>query len=492
MINPRAVLILAMYLQRGVHGGGVTASLGGARGSGGIENRPSRYSSKPADCPVVYVYDSPGLWDFPMPISALRSSDPAAVVGHSCGDGFFVTNQFTMAILVLYRLSGSTRCRLTSDPNNADLLLVPAFPKPKRKYEIMQMCQNRRGRNLEKYLPHLTSNNSHRHVLLLSKGHISMDPCKWWRSPDGLLAHAQRIAYSVVVRGPWNNNRSHSKVVKSLEGSSWHGPYGPYDDTRHWPLKRLASRQNMDRSDVLYPHTVSVPYPSGVHWDKGRSVSAPWARLDRERKYLVSFLGDLHGQYGLEVRKRIVDICSSKEAIRSLSCLLAGTGSNGVPSGPQQANKGTRHIKRSGTGRSSRSEILKRICKFRKFKEDAIFCLEPGGDSPFRKSLSDDIALGCIPVVFSYYLELVNPWHWNHFRNDSHVYIDRQDFISGTIDLFAVLRGLVESGEARRMQETIATHGHAFQYSLNDYPGDAVERLLSGANKEAIRREKMW
>ena len=37
----------------------------------------------------------------------------------------------------------------------------------------------------------------------------------------------------------------------------------------------------------------------------------------------------------------------------------------------------------------------------------ATFCLEPEGDSPFRKSLSDSIGFGCIPVLFSNLTELV-------------------------------------------------------------------------------------
>ena len=34
-------------------------------------------------------------------------------------------------------------------------------------------------------------------------------------------------------------------------------------------------------------------------------------------------------------------------------------------------------------------------------KQQSIFCLEPAGDTPSRKSIVDSITLGCIPVTFS-------------------------------------------------------------------------------------------
>ena len=50
--------------------------------------------------------------------------------------------------------------------------------------------------------------------------------------------------------------------------------------------------------------------------------------------------------------------------------------------------------------------------RLRSVKGRSTFCLEPGGDSPYRKSLWDSLAVGCIPVVFSKYSELTAPWHW--------------------------------------------------------------------------------
>ena len=34
-------------------------------------------------------------------------------------------------------------------------------------------------------------------------------------------------------------------------------------------------------------------------------------------------------------------------------------------------------------------------------KASSVFCLEPAGDAPFRRSISDSVVLGCIPVIFN-------------------------------------------------------------------------------------------
>lgn len=217
--------------------------------------------------------------------------------------------------------------------------------------------------------------------------------------------------------------------------------------------------KDSNRDDVPYPHTYSVPYPSDIHWHTAAGPG-PWAYSSRPRRFLASFVGGMHGEYGLDVRKKIATDCRDAGEPR---CLFSS-----ISALPQRGH-----------------------CNLKAFKQHATFCLEPGGDSPYRKSLSDDITMGCIPVTFSPYLDMVDPWHWGHFRNQSRVYINPQDYLSGKLNLFEHLESLVATGQAEEMQRAIGKHGHTFQYALSDYPGDAVETLLKGAVGEAEDRERL-
>lgn len=82
------------------------------------------------------------------------------------------------------------------------------------------------------------------------------------------------------------------------------------------------------------------------------------------------------------------------------------------------------------------------VCTFKSFtresaslKAKARFCLEPGGDSPFRKSISDSLAMGCVPVVFSNITAEVAPWHWGGWRALGQLHVPRVDFLAGRYDM---------------------------------------------------------
>jgi xyloglucan galactosyltransferase MUR3 len=53
----------------------------------------------------------------------------------------------------------------------------------------------------------------------------------------------------------------------------------------------------------------------------------------------------------------------------------------------------------------------------------SVFCLQPPGDQPNRKSVVDSLLLGCIPVLFHEAQLDYIPWHWGH-KFTSSVYID--------------------------------------------------------------------
>ena len=63
--------------------------------------RPARIDS---DCPRVYVYDVPQLYDYEIPWPELHKANVTQIFGAPCHDGIldeFDTNQYSLAIMIL-------------------------------------------------------------------------------------------------------------------------------------------------------------------------------------------------------------------------------------------------------------------------------------------------------------------------------------------------------------------------------------------------------
>ena len=119
-------------------------------------------------------------------------------------------------------------------------------------------------------------------------------------------------------------------------------------------------------------------------------------------------------------------------------------------------------------------------------KQRAVFCLEPSGDSPDRKSVSDDVAMGCIPVFFSAISSGLAPWFWAAAGSagGGYVLIEREPFLVGNVTLESEL-GRMPSTRVAALGRAVTRVAHGFQYSIDDDPGDAVDVLLTGLHKMA-------
>lgn len=393
------------------------------------------------DCPTTFIYDIPELWDLEKPLHEIPELGEYLLHRHwgpRCGgDGTYHLNQYDVPAIVIYRLITSKRCRVTSDPEEADLFLVPYRPRAKTG---AQHCAGGQAPDPEPYLMHLNEQTAHKHLFMLGKGHLVLSHCApWWKQPTGLLQRAIRVAYSMPARPP--------PRMSFVTG------YGPVD-SRNLTLDEIARYTHaFDDDHVQFPHTFSVPYPSTGALG-AKPVMEPWRNSESSRPILAYFMGEPHGRYG-EVRQKIIDDCQT-----------------------------------AGSPTCVHGQAILDLCQGIAIKEQALFCLEPGGDSPYRKSVFDDLSSGCIPVVFSPYLQLVAPWHWGHFRNESQVYINREDYLEGKIDLFVELQNIAASPRLQQLRRAIAANAHATQYSQSDYPGDGVERLLIGAHHAAQSWER--
>lgn len=407
----------------------------------------------------MYVYDTGSEFygkdgfDYKSYISHGLKAD---YYGAPCGaPGVYNTDQVMLIRIFLHRLFHSKTCPLVTDPTKAQVFFVPMYPGKHASIALTDDLRSNSGivsigkmssqdwvntckahkENPIPLLPYLNNETAPFHFFMVSKS--SMYGCDgWFRYPvDPLIKQAVRLAYGTTYIG------------RNESGTSDYKPCCPYEGS--------PDQINLLEDHEYSPHALSIPYPSSIHWSsKHGGMKAPWQFPPNspKRPYLVSFTGSfrdcLFGHIRPVLEKAFhncpEDVCISTHGGH---------------------------------------------CNFISTKMKSIYCLEPGGDSPWRKSLYDSITSGCIPVIFSKYNLLVSPWHWGPLVHNASVYIDAQRLISGEVNLIEELQSI--SKERRKaMQRTISELGHALQYSLDDYPNDAVEIILKGVHRYGKMRSE--
>ena len=106
----------------------------------------------------------------------------------------------------------------------------------------------------------------------------------------------------------------------------------------------------------------------------------------------------------------------------------------------------------------------------------SVFCLQPPGDSPTRKSFYDAVVSGCIPVLFSMNLTVKYPFHPRFNHNDFTVTIDTDKVLSG-VPIYDML-SMIDKDTIRKKQESLYSVMLAYQYS---YP------VTSGRHRDAMQ-----
>lgn len=207
-----------------------------------------------------------------------------------------------------------------------------------------------------------------------------------------------------------------------------------------------------DATNTTYPNLYSVPYPSSLHFRSKKAVPH-FTNTIRKRRTLMSFIGkDNHGD--VPVRQRIHDMCD-----------------------------------KYNNSRICNYQVKFDLVKDPTAKSKAVFCLEPAGDTPTRKSIADSITFGCIPVLFSELTDNVAPWFWLDWKDRARILVPRNEFVAGSIDLKTLLESIPKDFLAL-LQETLKEKARRFQYSIDDDPKDGVRILLENLHREASRREE--
>ncbi len=202
-----------------------------------------------------------------------------------------------------------------------------------------------------------------------------------------------------------------------------------------------------DTTSSTYPNLYSVPYPSSLHFYANKTCPHFSDKFKR-RPSLMSFIGkDNHGD--TLVRRRIHSMCDKYADIQVCDY-------------------------------QERFDLNKNPTD----KSKAIFCLEPAGDTPTRKSIADSITFGCIPVLFSELTDNVAPWFWLDWKDRARVLVPRSDFVAGRIDLKKLLESIPQE-LLNLMQRTLKDKARHFQYSIDDDPEDGIRITLDNLNRVA-------
>lgn len=414
-------------------------------------------------CPSVYVYDLGsdfyGEFGFNYSDYIRRGLDTREIFAKPCSvRGTYESRyhvQFEISRIILYRLFHSKRCRLELDPSKADLFFVPLYPGPYGTIPMLRQCQKQSQFPALRYLTQQT--------LPFHFMYVNQPELKCWLGKEELIRRPMledilRLAYGNVYRHNQTSVADRMKFNKNADN------FGPYEHS--------TQLEHLVQDDVFAPHMVSLPFPSSVHWDKKLPLEdAPWVSAPRvskvsqrpRRRYLVSFTGSFRNcTYG-QVRPHL------EMVFRDCPTDLCATA--------LKENEGTFQAKGQ------------QFCSYIYLKMQSVFCVEPGGDNPWRKSFWDSLTAGCIPVIFSPYNWVVAPWHWQAMAREASVYVNATDFVNGRIDLIEMLQAIPRS-KVLEMQAIISHYGHQWQWSVDEFKNDAFEITLKGVHQYAKRSSK--
>ena len=188
-------------------------------------------------------------------------------------------------------------------------------------------------------------------------------------------------------------------------------------------------------TEALTPY-MSVPYPSWFHFhSKGDSIDFPWKHSSsmKEREWLVVFIGTNNTFYHSSLRNQLLSQCQHHRDVCSARSFER------------------RHL--------STVEL-----DFELYKQ-AVFSLQPPGDTLTRKGVFDALLFGSIPVVF-HPSSMAYPAFIPKVE-DVAIVIPLEKVISERLDVIEVLKSVPEQ-EVQRLQKNIEAVAFGLQYSLED------------------------
>ncbi|CAH2059749.1 unnamed protein product [Thlaspi arvense] len=178
-------------------------------------------------------------------------------------------------------------------------------------------------------------------------------------------------------------------------------------------LMRLPEFENMTMLSIetnSCSNEFAVPYPTYFHPKSGVEVKRWQMQVSMmQRRYLFSFVGANRPELEGSIRGEITRQCLASEGrCKFLDC---------------------------GTSKDCGEPV-----KLMEVFQDSVFCLQPPGDTPTRRSTFDSILAGCIPVFFNRD-SAYNQYKW-YFPKDHtkySVYISEEDVKNGKVSIEKLL-----------------------------------------------------
>ncbi|KAF3326460.1 xyloglucan galactosyltransferase KATAMARI1 [Carex littledalei] len=234
----------------------------------------------------------------------------------------------------------------------------------------------------------------------------------WLRARPEWAARGGRDHFMVIGRVAWDFFRT------TNESKRWGGKFLTLPEAKNMTLLFIET-SNMHENEF------GIPYPTYFHPSEKSQVVAWQEQLrSKTRPWLFSFAGKRHPNGIATMRDLIMDQCANATRCNLHEC---GTGTQDC---------------------HSPSNILGLFMS-------SIFCLQPPGDSPTRKSTFDSMVAGCIPVFFhpgSAYKQYY--WYLPSNFNKYSVYIPEKAVLEGTVRIEDVLLGYSDE-QINEMRENI-------------------------------------
>jgi hypothetical protein len=361
--------------------------------------------------PKFYIYDWPEIST--NQYSKVKNDlDPHFVANHGAGpvvdegNGFYNTWQFALFQMVYQRLradihtdtqtdtrsSVGRQPRRTLNPEEADTFILPydygldACFRPDngkmRKINCPLAAKVTERLYASKYF---NASHGHNHVLIVSVNQnmnyfLSASNCQQF-----LAQTCYNCTKLAIDEYSWLHSINRYEAALRKRGDYWH----------------------------------AIPFPANIHYHTRMQQPYPWQQAFAHKDILVSYTGSLssYNVVSKRFRKAIGINCQEYFNMSTPDGLTTCVTNKYVSPHQQQqqqqhaAAKHThqahsithpRHAKHQPTHTS-----LPLYCR-------SIFCFQPPGDMPTRKSVFDSILCGCIPVFFNRLTaSLMYEWHWD-------------------------------------------------------------------------------